>query len=271
MFVLSAVRTGKLLSQIKHTMINLGYGLPYIKFLVLYALQPRTADDYLCDWSHIRFEIDERHVLDVAEADAAAWAVPLETRNMSDEFADNSSGEAPATGVRGEKRQRSREEGASRDLQGARNLSQQSDPSLRSRRGRGGPPKTEHIVIDPTTYFPKIRNEVNIEIRNDQVKADRQVYSGYAGEDVFLVHRTQVDDRAPRHHAIYVETANLIKSARFRQRLDDFIQKLQKAPNLVVAPDHVRARRLAEVVIAEISKRFNTSIGSLIYPNLHVN
>jgi len=269
-FVVSAVRTGKLLGQIKNTMVNLGYGLPYIKFLVLYALQPPITDDYLCDLSHIRFEIDEQNSLAVATTSSAA---PLGPRGTSGESATYSSGGARANGHEGtqDKRQGSKEESTTDSSPPIRELPRQSDPSSRGRRDGGGPPKTEHIVIDPMTYFPKLRNEVSIEIRNDRVKADRQVYSGYAGQNVFLVHRTQVDDRAPRHHAIYVETANLIKCARFRQRLDDYIQNLQRAPDLVVAPDHVRARRLAELIIVEIGKRFNANITSLIHPNLHVN
>jgi hypothetical protein len=121
------------------------------------------------------------------------------------------------------------------------------------------------------TYFPKLRNEVEIEIRNPQIRADRQVYSGYAGLGVFLVHRTQLDDRAPRHHAVYVETAKLIETTRFQSSLASYVEKLGKAPDLVVAPDHTRARRLVELVTAELGKRFDGTVKHLFHPNLHVN
>lgn len=271
-FVVSAVSTGKLLGQIKNTMDSLGYGSNNIKFVVLYALRPPIKDKYLCDLSHIRFDLDGTNSPEVAKASAASTVGPLARRGAPGGSANDSSGDVRTNRDEGRgERYGSSERGATENSPRAREQPQMSGHSSPSRGDRGSPPKTEYIVIDPVTYFPRLRNEVDIEVRNDQVKADREFYNAYAGQSLFRVHRNQIDDRAPRHHAIYVETANLIKCARFKQRLDDYIQTLHKAPNLVIAPDHIRAKRLTEMVKAKIEDKFQARIATLIHPNLHVN
>ncbi len=262
-FLVSAVRTGNLLRQIKSTMAGLGYELAAIRFLVLYALCPPLADRFLCDLSHIPFDFDERL--------SSSEVVPPTTitRAVLSDAQDTSS--VSAVRERDESRSEETKSGDVIKSLGAHGPPAHPGTAPRISKARGEPPKTPHIVIDPATYFPKIRNEVEIEIRNPQIRADRQVYSGYAGLDVFLVHRTQQDDRAPRLHAVYVETAKLIETARFQRRLANYVQKLGRAPDLVVAPDHIRAKRLVELVDAELGKRFDRSIKQLFHPNLHVN
>ncbi|MEQ1783030.1 MAG: hypothetical protein ABMA14_16860, partial [Hyphomonadaceae bacterium] len=105
------------------------------------------------------------------------------------------------------------------------------------------------IPIDRSIYFPVRRFDVERILSLNLLEKNRDFADRYGEISFARVHYT--DESAfphERHHAVWIDTARLIRNQAFQRRLKRVVEQLQPVPKLIISPDHPVARDLAEIV-----------------------
>jgi len=272
LFLISAVFTGQLMKKIQTTMASEGLRLNGVRFVALYRLQDTTDEVCMCDLTDLQANVViSRDTSPPLPAGSQRMAVAA-PKGLASDF--GSPPEGAKTAEVPESPQTSGSLPKVADVSSAR---QAIVDVLVARSGKptdGGilPRTPHHIVIDPGTYFPKLVSEIEIEVRERSVKNDKPVYDYYGSLGAFLVHHTQDDgDRGPRHHGVYIDTAAFIGSERFQRRLVGYLDHMERCPDLVLGPEHDRARQLVGLIVSRLKTRFGSDIRTLHHANLYID
>jgi hypothetical protein len=105
---------------------------------------------------------------------------------------------------------------------------------------------SEAIPIDPSTYLLVVPAESSCRISRDMARPGREFVERYRGIRYLSVHR----DFKPGgpHRAVYIDVGQLVDAEPFAQRLSDRVLPLARSVDVILAPDHPAARKLAERV-----------------------
>ena len=126
------------------------------------------------------------------------------------------------------------------------------------------------VVIDEQIYFPVIFRNYPSTVRKTQTVEMYDFLTQYEDIELIKVHRTDSDDHTPRHHAIWVDTNELIEHHEFQDKLKQYINSLWPIPDLIVTPLHHSAERLGEIALQTISTR-NSTVKCISHSNLMIS
>jgi hypothetical protein len=113
------------------------------------------------------------------------------------------------------------------------------------------------IVIDGTAYFPT----AEMDIENTKTKQALQPYSDFAHryKDVRFA-RTHVTDTVSdpsrqRHHAVWLDVAEVVSHDVFIERFIQRLDQLSPLPSVIIIPEHDTARSLANITKKHYAQR----------------
>jgi len=102
------------------------------------------------------------------------------------------------------------------------------------------------IAIDPSVYYVAESEEVEIPLVPALFQAQRKFIIDYGNiEAVLRVHVEDPTDRAPRHHAFYINVGSLLKAEKAWPEIDRALDSLAPKPTAILAPEHETANLLS--------------------------
>jgi hypothetical protein len=120
--------------------------------------------------------------------------------------------------------------------------------------------KDSSVTIDGTAYFPTTEIDIEVTRLLDAVTSYRAFAERYHNIPFARVHVTDSSSDAyrPRHHAVWLDTTQLVHSTTFREAFKAKVDALNPTPKIIIYPDHEAARCLARVAEEHLSKTGNT-------------
>ena len=124
------------------------------------------------------------------------------------------------------------------------------------------------IEIDPQVYFPLTYHDSVHRITKQIAERSADFLNAYRGKNVVKVHRTHFGV-VPynRHHAVHLDTVNLIGTMRFVRELNKILDDLLPRPSLIVHAEHPAGEKLAAACLRYF-KRKSLSIRAFAHPSL---
>ncbi|MGV1926554.1 hypothetical protein ACQZ6S_14745 [Agrobacterium tumefaciens] len=103
------------------------------------------------------------------------------------------------------------------------------------------------IPIHEKIYFPVTYKDIEHQLLLPQANRFRSFIETVRGRRVISVHRDQVDDGKPRHHAIHLDMERLFDIGSFRDSFAEQLLALDPPPSVILAPEHAAARKLSQL------------------------
>ena len=127
------------------------------------------------------------------------------------------------------------------------------------------------VEIDENVYFPlrywDTEYEVKIRSATKAIQTFLEEYGCYSSNTVVRVHRNAMEDGPTRHHAIWIDTLQLVQSPVFKAKFETFLAEVNTLPTVIVTPGHEAGR-----IMADLAKEFWATQGVNItcyeHPNL---
>ncbi|TDK31845.1 hypothetical protein E2F50_19485 [Rhizobium deserti] len=124
------------------------------------------------------------------------------------------------------------------------------------------------VQIDDRVYFPVTYTDIPFEVVQPQAKIFKPFVDLVQGSGLISVHRDQVDDGKPRHHAVHLDTEVLAGLSAFRARFREAILGLDPLPSLVLSPDHSAARALSDLACRFLEEHSGLPSEAIFHSNL---
>lgn len=124
------------------------------------------------------------------------------------------------------------------------------------------------IPIDEKIYFPVNYKDIEHQLLTAQASRFRPFIETVRGRQVVSVHRDQVDDGKPRHHAIHLDMERLIDIDAFRTKFAAQLLTLDPSPSIVLTPEHAAARRLSQLACDVFEENLGTRPVAIQHANL---
>jgi hypothetical protein len=132
-------------------------------------------------------------------------------------------------------------------------------------------PTTAVVPIDPHTYFPTHVREEFIDLSTSTAQKGKQFYTDYQGIGAFCVHRDSRDTYGTpiRHHGLYVDVEKLLSHEVFRQKWESLFLSLERAPSVLVTPQHPAGIALQKIAQSVITTKFGSSPEIVVHDDLY--
>lgn len=112
------------------------------------------------------------------------------------------------------------------------------------------------IDIDRTTYFPVFAKEKETSLTRTFARQNQSFFSNYGSWNCIRIHADSIVERQVyRHHGIYIDVLKMLRTDRFRARLEAILEELDRVPRMVIVPPHDAGVALAEFVASFFEKK----------------
>ena len=119
--------------------------------------------------------------------------------------------------------------------------------------------KTE-IKIDPTTYFPLFKNDVEVCLKKDIAEKHKVFFDSYKDTKTIRIHQDSlVGGQKFRHHGIYIDVLEMLKIEHFSSKFQKIVDKLDPTPEMILVPPHDAGIRLADIASEQLATRIGQS------------
>ena len=115
------------------------------------------------------------------------------------------------------------------------------------------------VPIDEQSFYPLEVRDSLIEIKKAGADISKDFFENYGGKDVISLHRKSfyLNNTPHRHHGIFINVSNILKSEVFIEKLKSKIQAIEQLPACIIYPPHEQGKEFVEIISEMFQQKFN--------------